>query len=173
MQSLLLGALLVPAANPALAADADDCTFDQAYLAQARAELARRHPGGRVDADGVSWRLDTGDVVTVGHGGCVDLGTVVRIAFAPGSRRTTEQAIDRLLAATARYWSAEDARHIAATLSQRKFVTRVLDHGAIEYESTRDETSRFAFGFILSVSADAASVSWTDASGGPRPTARR
>ncbi|HEY0505540.1 MAG TPA: hypothetical protein VGD42_18800 [Lysobacter sp.] len=151
------------AVGPVLAADGDECTFDQAYLAEARTELAGRHPGGRIDADGVSWRLDSGDVVTVGHGGCVDLGTVVRIAFAPGSSRTTEEAIDRLLTATARYWSAEDARHLAATLSQGKFVTRVLDHGAIEYQSTRDETSRFTFGFTLTVSADVASVSWTDA----------
>lgn len=155
--------LLAFAVFPTQAAGIDDCTFDQAYLAQARDALARRHPGGTVDADGVSWRLDSGDVVTVGHGGCVDLGTTIRISFAPGSRPTTEQAVSRLLAVTARYWSAEDARRIAATLSQRKFVTRVFEHGAIEYQSTRDEQSRFTFGFTLTVSADEVSVSWTDA----------
>ncbi|MGH8078523.1 MAG: hypothetical protein ACREPE_14535 [Lysobacter sp.] len=134
-------------------------------MAKATTDLARRHAGATVRAEehSVSWRLDAGDVVTVGHGGCVDLGTRVGIAFAPRPRPATAEAIRRLLGATARYWSRSDANAIAAVLMQRTFMTRVREDGTIEYESIPDPTSRFAFGFTITVSADEVVVFWTEA----------
>lgn len=162
---LLIATLMALVAAPARLLAGEECDFDQAHLARYLVDLAARNPGGMVDAkEGrVTWRLRDGGSVAVGHGGCVDLGTSIQLAFASARRPPTREAIRRLLAAVATYWSPRDAMQVAAVLAAGKFKARIGGDGTVEFEADRDPDSPFPFGFTVTLSAGEAAVSWQEA----------
>lgn len=162
---LVIACMMALVAAPAPLLASEECDFDQAYLASKLLDLAARHRGGTVDARErhVVWQLLDGGSVVVAHGGCVDLGTSIRLTFAPGRRPATREAIGRLLAVVSQYWAPRDAKHIAAVLAAGKFEARVGGDGTVEFEADRDPDSPFAFGFTVTLSATNVAVFWQEA----------
>ena len=156
--------LALTASSGSLLANAG-CAFDQAYLARSLEDLAARNPGGLVNlgSNEVSWRLPNGQVVSVGHGGCVDLGTTVKLTFPGNAEPTTKEAVRLLLAAVSRYWSRQDSQNIASILANRKFKAHINAGGVVEIEADQDPDSPFFFGFTITLSGKEAAVSWQEA----------
>jgi hypothetical protein len=139
-----------------------DCSFDQAHIVGQLRLLAKRVPGGVVNLkeSSVSWRLDSGDVVQAGQGGCYDLGVGISITYANGRRPPTDEAVRQLLSVVSRYWSERDSREIASTLAANNFDAQVLADGEIELSAPQVPDSPFLGGFSIFLSKSEISISW-------------
>jgi hypothetical protein len=139
-----------------------DCSFDQAHIADQLRALAVRVPGGVVNLKEslVFWRLDSGDVIEVGQGGCYDLGVGISIIYAGGRRPSTDKAVRQLLSVISGYWSKRDSQEIASTLAAKKFETEVLADGEIELMAPQTLDSPFLGGFSIFLSKSEISISW-------------
>lgn len=159
----ILCALLALCASPLLHAGDDDCTFDQDYQIKRVAEMAARHPGGRVSADRrmVSWRSADGSVLSVAHGGCADLGTTVRLSYPSDRRPDNRIALRRLFAAVSEYWSSAEARDMVAAFASGAFTARARDRELVELDLVRSEDSPFPLGLIVSITPTELAVTWT------------
>lgn len=138
----------------------EDCSFDQAGIASDLEAIAARNPGGRMDlADRrVEWTLASGDRVRVARGGCYDLGVTISITFAAGHRPPKAIALERLLATVSTYWSARDAKAIAAELAAQGLQLESLANGDQQLEAS--SSAAFFQGFTILMSGDEISVSW-------------
>lgn len=160
----MLCALLVLCTSPSLRAGDDECTFDQDYQIKQVARMAARHPGGRMSEDlrMVSWRSADGSVLSVAHGGCVDLGTTVRLRYPSDRRPDNRIALRRLFAAVSTYWSPADAENMVAAFANGAFTVRAQDGERVELDLTRGEHSRFPLGLSLSIAPTELAVTWTE-----------
>ncbi|MEH6416292.1 hypothetical protein [Pseudomonas sp. CGJS7] len=157
---MLLSPLACAAAEPAL-----ECDFDQAYLAKRLQQAASRNGGARLDAADktATWRLRNGETVQVTHGGCVDLGTTVRLIYAKGRPAPSrEAAVERIIGIAERYWSAADARRIEAAYRRGKPRERQIDPGKIELSGALDPVG-FSFEFYILLSGSEVELSWQEA----------
>ena len=107
----------------------------------------------------VSWRLDSGDVVEAGQGGCYDLGVGISITYAKG-RPATKIAVSQLLRVISEYWSERDSAEVASILAARKFATEVTAEGEIELIAAPVPKSPFFDGFSMVISRSQISISW-------------
>lgn len=143
----------------------DDCTFDQQALKQRMREVAARHGGGRLNAAGdtATWRLRNGDTVSVGNGGCADLGTSVTLRYGAGRRvPTTDVAIGRITDAIATYWSSAEAAHVADAIRAAKSKAVRGDDGTTVIEGPLEPGPGFSFWFELRLSPKQAWIAWQD-----------
>lgn len=159
----ILCTLLALSASPLLYAGGDDCTFDQNYQIKRVAEMAARHPGGRMSADRrmVSWRSADGSVLSVAHGGCADLGTTIRLSYPSGRRPDNRVALRRLFAAVSAYWSPADAKDMVAAFASGAFTARAQGRELVELELVRSEDSPFPLGLTVSITPMELAVTWT------------
>jgi hypothetical protein len=154
--ALLLAICLVPAANVYAA----KCGINQNTLDQRAVDLAKRHPGGRLDKHHrlVSWRLRGGDVVSVQHAGCMELVTEIRVTFGSGKAPSESAAIAKLLSAVRSRWDGAHADAIARQMSEAAPVRAQVGPGAVELTSSRPDESPYQ----VRLTPRSVSVSWLD-----------
>lgn len=154
------------AADSRLVADKPvECDFDQAYLAQRLQQAASRHGGAKLDAieKTATWTLANGETVQLAYGGCIDLGTRVRLIHAKGRPAPTREiAVKRLIDTVARYWTAADARRIEVAYRRGHLQEREIRSGVTEISGPLDADG-FSFEFRIEQSDGEISVSWQDA----------
>lgn len=146
--------LIAFAADPA---SVQACTFDQTGVASELQRIARRNPGYRSipREHAVEW-VAPPYKVRLSLGGCVDLGAEVRIVRTSATAPlTTEQ----LIAAVARYWSAERADAVQAALASGKLSQS--RHGTTTHLEASDAAA-FPFGFTIEHGLDEMTLSWQE-----------
>ncbi|PIL46136.1 hypothetical protein CR105_03335 [Massilia eurypsychrophila] len=145
---------------PAGHAHAEECGINQNTLDQRAVDLAKRHPGGRLDNRHrlVSWRLQGGDVLSVQHAGCMDLVTEIRVTFGSGKAPSESAAIARLLSAVKSRWDGAHADAIARQMSEAALVRTQVGAGAVELTSSRPDESSYK----VRLTEQFAAVSWLD-----------
>ena len=137
-----------------------DCTFDPAGVAAQLAEKARRIAGARrVSASEFQWVDASGRTITLDYGGCVDLGVKVSVSQAHSEGFALGQA--DLLHAVARYWSAVDARAMAAVLAGEPRTVHVRGDARIEVFGP-GAGGAFPLGLTISLADDDVSVWWQE-----------
>ena len=157
-------ALLAACASVPLHAADDDCSFDQDYQIKRMAEIAVRHPGGRMSEDRrmLSWRNADGSVLSVAHGGCADLGKTVRLSYPAGRRPENRIALRRLFAAVSEYWSPADARGMVAEFARGSFAVRASQRDLVELDLLHSDDSQFPLGLTLSIQPTELAITWTE-----------
>lgn len=138
-----------------------ECDFDQAQLRANLDALAAREPGGQVVAEdgSVVWRQADGANVRAGESGCVDLGVVVAVEFAPGKRPDEATTLRRLVRAVADYWSRDDAATLEGMLASGTLQRSVDERGVVILSgSSVDESLP---GVEIHIEDDSISVSWS------------
>jgi len=154
MWAILLAAL------PCVAVGQPDCTFDQAAVAAQLAAKAHKVWGAhRVSPTEYRWQEPSGHKVSIGFGGCVDLGAEVSVSRAAGP--SEELTANDLIRAVARYWSAADARAFAAALSTQLQRSH-LAHEPEQLDFGPGASDAFPSGFTVSLSANRVAVSWQE-----------
>lgn len=146
---------------------ADDCTFDRQAQRQRMREAAARQ-GGRLDADAntATWRRPDGDTVSVAYGGCADLGTSVTLRYGMQRRApSASEAIERLLAAVARYWSPAEAAYVGKAIraARDQAGQDQIAHdeaGTVVIVGPLEPGPGFSFGFELRLTPEQATLSW-------------
>ena len=140
----------------------DGCDFDQRAIVSMIAASASKVPGGTLDKDQrkIAWVEPSGNRVSVWHAGCVDLGTAVTVSFP--SSVDTRTAVQSVLLAAGKYWSAREARDISSVLAARQATISFPAAGVIVLEAPSSETPGFPFGFTLRLTGTEASLSWQE-----------
>ncbi|RXR04283.1 hypothetical protein [Pseudoxanthomonas composti] len=148
--------LIAFAAGPA---SVQACTFDQKGVASELERIARRNPGYRAlpGESAVEWKTPTYKV-RLSLGGCEDLGAEVRVVRTSASvPLTTEQ----LIAAVARYRSADRASAVRAALASGKLV-RSVDGTTTYLEASEFASPAFPLGFTIEQGPDEIALSWQE-----------
>jgi hypothetical protein len=159
----LVFALAASTATPPQAlADKHDCTYDQDNQRRVVRELARRHPGGRVDEEDrrITWALPSGGSIVFLYGGCTHLGSIVTRT----EPRSTALPRDRVFAIATdlatRYWNKADADELKAGLAKRAFETEVVD-GRTYYQVRREDYSQFSVEYEFRDGTSRVEIAWS------------
>lgn len=154
--TLLLALCILPAAH----AYADDCGINQKTLDQRAIGLQQRHPGGLLDKPKrlVTWRQKSGDVVSVRHAGCMDLGTEIRVNFGGGKSMPEQAAVGKLISAVRTYWDGPRADELTQQMAGGSLARKEIAPGTVEWTSSAPEASPYR----VTITSQSASVSWLD-----------
>ena len=154
---------MLTAATPLHAlADKHDCTYDQDDQRRVVRELARRHPGGRVEEEErrITWALPGGGSIVLLYGGCAHLGSIVIRT----ERRPSALPRDRVFAIAAdlatKYWTKAEAEDLKAGLAKRAFETEVVD-GRTYYQVRHQGFSQFYVEYEFANGTSRVAIAWS------------
>ena len=160
MKIIAFAAVALLAVTPPAVLGKTNCTFDQAGVAaQLSAKAGRVKGAKKISPTEFKWDEPFGRTVSIGYGGCMDLGAEVSVSNSGHSGKPLNQS--DLLRAVARYWSSATAKGLASALAGSQGTGHVEGKArVVEFGPSVSEA--FPAGFTVSIAPDHVSVSWQE-----------
>ena len=159
---LALTAAAVLLAAPLAFAGEHDCTYDQDDQVRVVREVAKRHPGGRVDEKDrrVTWTLPGGGSIVFEYGGCTHLGSIVTRAERTPAALSRERVFAIATDLAAKYWKKEEAEDLRTGLAKREFQTETVD-GRTYYHVRHEDLSQFYVEYAFLNGTSRVAIAWS------------
>ena len=147
---------------PAAVADEHDCTYDQQDQQRVVREVARRYPGGRVEAKErrITWPLPSGGSVVFVYGGCDHLGSVVTRTEARTAALPQARVFAVATELAGKYWDKAVAKDLRTGLAKRAFHTETVD-GRRYYHVRHESLAQLYVEYEFSNGASRVTIAWS------------